>query len=164
MAKFPCDIFVKGIANGGKYEDGMAYYNVWFEGGDSAYIPSSEICDPWVLARRIAVPDGPKSFTQDELDEIFGTSCDRLAILSNYSFDEVVEKINKWEERKYEVKVWDVVDYEGDKVVVTKIDFRDQATVTRGNGNATQINKDFLKPTGINIASLVNKKLSEVSK
>lgn len=161
---FPHDIFVKAIANGGKYEDGMAYYNVRFKGGDSAYIPSSEICDPWVLAKRIAVPDGPKSFTQDELDEIFGTSCDRLAILSNYSFDEVVEKINKWEEHKREVKVWDVVDYEEDKVVVTKIDFRGQATVTRGNGNATQIDKVFLKPTGINIASLVNKKLSEVSK
>lgn len=162
--KFPYDIFVKGIANGCKYEDGMVYYNVWFEGGDSAYIPSSEICDPWVLARRIVVPDGPKSFTQDELDEIFGTSCDRLAILSNYSFDEVVEKINKWKDRKREMKVWDVVDCSGEKVVVTDIDRTDNVTVTRSNGKTAFINKTRLKPTGVNIASTVNRILSEVSK
>lgn len=162
--KFPYDIFVKGIANGYKYEDGMVYYNVWFEGGDSACIPSSEICDPWVLARRIVVPDGPKSFTQDELDEIFGTSCDRLAILSNYSFDEVVEKINKWKDRKREMKVWDVVDCSGEKVVVTDIDRTDNVTVTRSNGKTAFINKTRLKPTGVNIASTVNRILSEVSK
>lgn len=43
------------------------------------------------------------------------------------------------------LKVWDIVEYDKQLVVVTEIDFTGKAAVTRANGGVTHINKDFLQ-------------------
>lgn len=63
-------------------------------------------------------------------------------------------------EEERELKVWDVVEYDGNLVVVTEIDFTNRATVTRVNGSVTHIKADFLKRhVKYNIAPLIKTRL-----
>lgn len=59
-----------------------------------------------------------------------------------------------------DLRVWDIVNYDGNLVVVTEIDFTGKATITRGNGSTTHIHKDFLKNAVVgNIAEEIKVRL-----
>lgn len=65
--------------------------------------------EAWEIARKIVLPLNKREYTKDELREIF-VEDSFYEILWHNTFSEVRAKIEKWEKRKDEIHVWDIVE------------------------------------------------------
>ena len=82
----------------------------------------------------------------EDLYEIFDTD-DIEIIMTENSYHEAIEKIQKWENNK--IKRGSIVEHDGKRKIVLNIDFADNAYVWDGNsGTVTKIKKDLLKRIG----------------
>ena len=78
-----------------------------------------------------------------KLEPDFIELCKEQSTITNTQEVFLEEEKRNMSER--ELKVWDIVKYGGQNVVVTDIDFTGKATTTRADGSTTRIKKEFIE-------------------
>jgi len=108
--------------------------------------------ETWEAARKIALNPNENGLSVEELDRIFG--CATLQqVFRRYSAQQTIEKLKAYEEKQKaddEIKVGDIVDWNGDKYIVSYINddgFADLIYIECGS-TCERISPDCFTRTG----------------